>query len=54
MYTVKWMVTITNRKRDDNISNENSTVCQQHNSACTLMWQLESTIYAHAGHCHIQ
>jgi len=31
------MVPITGRKRDDNISNENSTVSQQHNSACTLM-----------------
>lgn len=54
MYTVKWMVPITDRKRDDNISNETSTVSQKHSCAYTLMWQLESTTYAHAGHCHIQ
>jgi hypothetical protein len=37
MYTVKLMVPVTDRKRDDNISNETSTVSQQHNFACTLM-----------------
>jgi hypothetical protein len=53
MYTVRWMVPVTGRKSHYNISNETSTITQQHNSACTLMWQLESTTYAYAGQCHI-